>query len=266
MLIMLTNSNSLFKMDKIWIELPRYKMWYNYRTKQLIEEENMDMKMIDEVDETLKDSPEFTMDVPGKVPADMKQPLTHWHNFYQEYQEVCHHNSNISWNRVGNVAKQVKDCDLEYRMYVVMNFTAERAIKKLYLKNFSLIKKETFYTMLKIPELIKKLWVRHLKASGLSHNPEEFFDDHEVDGYVDDMRYRIWELKLEDETLEFVDINGWPGDNESGTIFVKVGEEYKAIYGNGDTNLSPLNDCDLKYLRLLPSFQGIRQREPEVEE
>jgi hypothetical protein len=78
---------------------------------------------------------------------------------------------------------------------------------------------------------------------------EDFFGDD--DWSSDDLRVMEWQWK--DKTL--LDINGWPGDNENGAIFM----DGKIIFTNGDQDFSETEGCPNELRDRMGDFCHLRR-------
>lgn len=103
------------------------------------------------------------------------------------------------------------------------------------------------YKLQDITELEAKLWMDHVNCNGFTltnqHEIFEPFDGEQVtylnDARTNQLRIRTWIWTAPDTSQHTIlDINAWPGDNESGVIAFDT----CAIMDNGDQNLNWIND------------------------
>ena len=96
-----------------------------------------------------------------------------------------------------------------------------------------------------------KLWMYHLADEGFKINePHEIFIDFlkDYDNRTDELRVRYWTWKCggdQGKEYKLVDMNSWPGDNESGIISI----DGIPLIGNGDAQLNIRDDG------ICPEFQ-----------
>ncbi|SNW62434.1 Hypothetical protein ORPV_530 [Orpheovirus IHUMI-LCC2] len=113
--------------------------------------------------------------------------------------------------------------------------------------NISLTSCKVATKMEDLTETEVKLWIQWLKTftDDVDDYKDNLFneDNWEWEGYNDEIRVMIWEIISDDKTYKLIDMNGWPGDNESGAIFLNN----EIIFTNRDTNLSH-NDKTPKFL------------------
>lgn len=116
------------------------------------------------------------------------------------------------------------------------------------------------------------LWIDHLAKEGfILHDPREIFEPFwgeertylNEDVGTNELRVRRWKWicggnnknEEENEAYELVDMNAWPGDNESGVITL----DSKLLLENSDTNLQFRENCDHADFALrLPFFSALR--------
>ena len=186
-------------MFQYWFYLEDDKMWYNHLTKKLIPEDCVDMLDVKRKAK-IANYPEFTLDTPNPIPYKYRNPLTH---------------------RCSKC--QIKDLRIDDRISYILKWHAKRELKDL-MSNAGPIKcreNERPISMEDIDPLIKELFGQYLDKNKSRYDIDDWFNEEYV-GYVDGLRYRIWNARLFDEEFELIDIYHMPGDNEHGCVYLKT--------------------------------------------
>lgn len=129
----------------------------------------------------------------------------------------------------------------------------------IFISEFELVK-EIWITYKKdFKEKYIKLWEQIIEDNDVSNPEGNYFEkDNEeyIEGSISEIRIRkwIWKRKRGKEKI-LIDINGWPGDNEMGGIFLND----KMIFGNGDCNLGYVKESnEYRLERRMATFEHLR--------
>jgi hypothetical protein len=108
------------------------------------------------------------------------------------------------------------------------------------------------------------LWTIHLKNDGFEiDNPREIFEPFNgescsflnEDVGTQELRIRVWNwIDSKNQSFELIDINAWPGDNESGIISI----DGIPVISNGDQDLSWISKHNHEFQQMLDLFREIR--------
>lgn len=128
--------------------------------------------------------------------------------------------------------------------------------ERKYLHEFSL-KSCKFAT--KMSDLTKEetnLWRKFLEEQQLIHDDiiDLFDNEEEWDGHNEDIRVMYFEWKHNNKIDILLDMNAWPGDNESGFISING----KMVLKNSDQYISALNTTSEELKSRIKSYQHIR--------
>lgn len=155
-----------------------------------------------------------------EIPYDRTNPLSFWLN---KPKGSC----------------QVKDLPTDERDCFVKEFQEEQSIISKYVLEFDIKSSKTATKLEDMTHLEKQQWLSFLKhdnAEILNQFTEistdiNFFDEkfNEYQGYNEDIHIDTWEWN----DIILTDIYGWPGDNQSGGVFVGM----DLVFENSDTNL-----------------------------
>ena len=120
----------------------------------------------------------------------------------------------------------------------------------MYHTEFTLISSKWMFRLDQMTELEQELWCKHLERDGFTiDDMREIFSPFDgekalhlnEDIGTQELRVRTWNwIDSSGKSHTILDINAWPGDNESGVIAI----DGKAIMSNGDQDLGLLDDVD----------------------
>ena len=178
---------------------------------------------------------------PGVIPYKATNPITYWVNR-------------------PNGCCQVKDLPEKEREIYIQEFNEKEVQKKKYLREFSLKSCKRAVQMLDLTEKEIELWICFLKYDGsdevLEYTDDLFEDTEGFQGANEEVQVTTWEWNHDGVSEVLIDINAWPGDNQSGAIFYNE----QIVMTNSDDNLSGLNTTPGSLKERLRSFQHIRSR------
>ena len=144
------------------------------------------------------------------------------------------------WINKSNGACQVKDLSDEERDFYVKEFQDKQDRINQQVIEFSFKSRKIVKRLEDMTELEKKQWLIFLKHdnSEILEHTENFFDDEFNDnhGFNEEIYIDTWEwssacLNGKDQVL--TDMYGWPGDNQSGGVFVNE----DMIFENSDSRV-----------------------------
>lgn len=147
----------------------------------------------------------------------------------------------------------------EYDMLIRKYYEIERK----YLKEFDIIECKNISRMSEFTNDELKLWKDHLNNEyypGVSDNVKDLFDQNDIENHgiyeilAEDISIVKWNWNHNGRKDILIDIYDWPGDNQSGSIFLND----KIILKNGDAELYEDESTPLEMINRIPSFQHLR--------
>ena len=128
--------------------------------------------------------------------------------------------------------------------------------ERTYLHEFDLKSCKFATKMSDLTENEVKLWRTWLEQDYLiSDDITDLFDKTKYcDGYNEEIRVMYFQWSHDGKIDTLIDINGWPGDNESGAIFLND----DMIYTNGDQNISTLETTPKELRDRVDAYAHIR--------
>ena len=136
---------------------------------------------------------------------------------------------------------QVKDLPPAERDAFVRAHYQEQEQLRRYLPEFRFVNRKRVTSIGEMTPLEREQWMRFLRDNDseiLGHiQGNDFFHPQEEDyyeGYNDELYIDTWEWRSPSGPVILTDIYGWPGDNQSGAVF--IGRE--PVFTNSDTNLT----------------------------
>ena len=128
--------------------------------------------------------------------------------------------------------------------------------ERTFLHEFNLKDCKFATQMSDLTEIEVRLWKEFLRRDNLIHDGiVDLFDKTEYwDGYNEDIRVMYFEWIHNGKVNLLLDMNAWPGDNESGAIF--LGEEM--VYHNGDQDITALETASKELRDRVDTYRHIR--------
>lgn len=132
-------------------------------------------------------------------------------------------------------ACQVKDLPADERDLFVNSFHEKQRTIAEQVTEFTFKSRKIAKKLEDMTDFERKQWMLFLEHDDAEISDEGFFNEafEEFQGYNDQIYIDIWEWNHEGDIILITDMYGWPGDNQSGAVFIGM----DMIFENSDTHL-----------------------------